>query len=87
MSHVPDYPPKPIKALRTLKDYLDSGFTIRSFCSSGQGHNHVVDLKALIGQRGPDVEINYAFKRSQICPECGAPGGGIEIRRQDEAAK
>ncbi|MCF1742754.1 hypothetical protein [Paradevosia shaoguanensis] len=49
---------------------------IRSFCSSGQGHRHVVDLETLIVERGPDVEIDYAFKRSLICPECGAAGGG-----------
>ena len=80
MSRVPDYPPKPIKAILTLQDHLDAGLVIRSFCSSGQGHSHVVDLEALIAERGPDAEIDYAFKQSLICPECGAPGGGLEIR-------
>lgn len=80
MSRVPDYPPKPIKALRTLKDHLEAGISIRSFCSSRQRHSHLVDLAALIADRGPEVEIDYALKRSLICPECGAPGGGIEIR-------
>lgn len=79
MSRVPDHPPKPVKPIRTLQDYLDGGFVIRSFCSSGHGHSHVVDLKALISERGPDVEVDYAFKRSLTCPECGAPGGGIEV--------
>lgn len=79
MSRVPDFPPKPIEAIHTLQDHLDAGFTIRSFCSSGQGHSHVVDLEALINQRGPDVEIDYALKRSLTCPECGAPGGGLMI--------
>ena len=52
MSRVPDHPPKPAKPIRTLQDYLDGGFVIRSFCSSGQGHNHVVDSCADCGARG-----------------------------------
>lgn len=79
MSRVPDHPPKPIRPIRTLQDFLDGGYVIRSFCSSGQGHSHVVDLEALISKRGPDVEVDYAFKRSLTCPECGAPSGGIQI--------
>lgn len=79
VSRVPDYPPKPIKPILTLQDHLDAGLTVRSFCSRGQGHSHVLDLEALIAARGPNVEIDYAFKRSLICPECGAPGGGLEI--------
>lgn len=79
MSRVPDHPPKPFKAIRALQDYLEAGFTMRSFCSSGKGHSHVVNLEALVAERGPDVEIDYAFKLSMICPECGAPGGGLEI--------
>lgn len=77
---VPDHPPRPVRAIVTLKDHLDAGVTIRSFCSSGQGHSHFVDLSALISERGGDVPIDYAFKRSLACPECGAPGGGLEIR-------
>lgn len=80
MSRVPDHPAKPVRPIRTLQEYLDGGWAIRSFCSSGQRHSHAVDLQALIAERGPDVEIDYAFKRSLICPECGAPGGGLEIR-------
>lgn len=80
MNRVPYYPPKPIKAIRTVQDHLDAGLTIRSFCSSGQGHSHVVYLSALIAERGPDVEVDYALKRSLLCPECGAPGGGLGIR-------
>jgi hypothetical protein len=81
MSRVPDYPPKPVKAIRTLQEFLDAGIVIRSFCSSGKGHSHFVDLAALIAERGPDVEVDYGFKRSLTCPECGAPGGGIEVRK------
>lgn len=78
MSRVPDHPPKPIKAVRTLKEYLDGGFMIRSFCSTGR-HSHDLDLPALIAERGADAEIDYAFKRSLTCPECGAVGGGLQI--------
>lgn len=79
MSRVPDYPPKPIKPILTLQDHHDAGLVIRSFCSSGQGHSHIVDLEALITERGPDIEVDYAFKRSLTCPECGRPGGGLEV--------
>lgn len=79
MSRVPDYPPKPIQ---TLQDHLDTGMSIRSYCSSGKGHSHVADLKALVAERGPEVEIDYAFKRSLTCPECGAPGGGLKISKE-----
>ena len=79
MSRVPDHPPKPIGPIRTLQDYLDGGFVIRSFCSSGQGHSHVVDLVALATERGAETVIDYALKRSIICPECGVPGGGLMI--------
>lgn len=39
LSRVLDHLPKPIL---TLRDYLDAGFCIRSFCSSGQGHRRSV---------------------------------------------
>lgn len=79
MSRVPDHPPKPVEAIRTLQDHLDAGLTIRSFCSSGQGHSHTIDLRALIKGRGADTEVDYAFKQSLTCPNCGAPGGGLQI--------
>ncbi len=85
MSRVPDFPPKPINAIRTLQDYLDAGFAIQSFCSGGQGHSHLVNLEAMIAKRGPDVEVDYDFKLSLTCPECGAPGGGIEVRNQPKS--
>lgn len=82
MSRVPNHPPNPAKPIRTLQEHYDAGYTIVSFCSSGEGHSHVVDLRALTLERGSDVEVDYAFKRSLICPECGSPGGGLEISRR-----
>lgn len=79
MIRAPDYPRKPSKVICTLQDHFHAGLTLRSFCSSGQGHNHIVDLDAEIARRGPNAEIDYAFKRSLICPTCGAPGGGLQI--------
>lgn len=87
VSRVPDHSTKPVKQIRTLQDHFDAGLMVRSFCSSGQGHSHVVDLKALIARRGPDVDIDCAFKRSLICPECGASGGGLELREMSSAPK
>ena len=80
MSRVPDHRPRPATPIQVLQDFLDAGMTIRSYCSSGKGHSHVVDLPALIAERGPDTQVDYAFKQSLTCPECGEPGGGIEIR-------
>lgn len=79
MGRVPDHPLRPVKAIRTLQDHLDAGLTIRSFCSSGHGHSHVVDLASEIAERGTHAEVDYAFKRSLTCPICGAPGGGLQI--------
>lgn len=80
MSRVPDHPPKPVRPIVTLQDYIDAGLTVSSFCSSGRGHRHVVDLVALVAERGPETIVDFAFKRSLICPECGAAGGGLEIQ-------
>lgn len=80
MSRVPDHPPKPLRPVVTLQDYIDAGLIVSSFCSTRQGHSHVVDLVALAADRGPGTVIDYALKRSLICPECGAAGGGLEIR-------
>jgi hypothetical protein len=79
MTRVPDNSPKPIRPIVTLQDYIDAGLIVRSFCSSGQGHSHVVDLIDLVAERGSEVVIDYALKRSLICPECGAPGGGLMV--------
>lgn len=75
MTRVPNWPPKPAPAIRTLRDCIDAGVSLRSFCSSGKGHSHAVDLEALAAEGGQDTELSYDFKRSLICPECGAAGG------------
>jgi hypothetical protein len=36
-------------------------------------------LGPLIAERGSNVEVDYAFKRSLICPQCGAHGGGLIV--------
>ena len=79
MTRVPDHPPKPIRPIVALQDYVDAGLVVRSFCSSGKGHSHVVDLVALATERGSDAVIDYALKRSLVCPEYRAPGGGLMI--------
>lgn len=79
MIRVPNHPPKTIQPLRTLRDYREAGLIVVSYCSGGCGHSHFVDLAALIAERGPDVEVDFALKRSLTCPQCGAPGGGIKI--------
>lgn len=79
MSRVPDFQPRPAKPIVTVGDYIRAGLVVRSFCSSGLGHSHVVDLMALQDSVGPATVIDYAFKRSLICPECGAAGGGLMI--------
>ena len=80
MSRVPDHPSKPIKPLRTLGDYAAAGVALVSHCSSDPRHWHYVDFDALIAERGSGVEVDYHFKQSLTCPECGAPGGGLQIR-------
>lgn len=81
MSRVPDVPPKPVRPITTIGDYIDAGLVVRSFCSSGRGHSHVVDLVGLRDTIGSDVIIDYALKRSLVCPECGAAGGGLMIEK------
>jgi len=84
MSRAPDQPPKPAKPIITIRDYIDAGLVVRSFCSSGTGHSHIVDLLALEAARGPDAVIDYAVKRSLTCPECGAAGGGLMIEQANQ---
>jgi hypothetical protein len=79
---VPDHPPKPIPEVRTLAEYVAASLQVTSFCSSGAGHSHVLDLPRLIDQLGPDAELDYALKVAQYCPTCGAPGGGVKIEQR-----
>lgn len=78
MARVPDVPSKPAKSIRRLSEFQARGYRLVSHCSSGAGHQHELDYEALIGELG-DVEIDYQFKRSRTCPQCGAPGGGLTI--------
>ena len=80
MTKVPDVPPKPPAPVRRLSEFQRAGYRLVSHCSAGTGHKHELDLEALIAGLG-DVEIDYQFKRSRTCPECGAPGGGLSIRK------
>jgi hypothetical protein len=78
MSRVPDVPPTPVAAVRRLSEFRAAGYRLVSHCSSGAGHLHPLDYERLIAELG-DVEVDYQFKRSRTCPECGAPGGGLAI--------
>ena len=53
MTRVPDHPPKPVRPIVTLQDYIDAGLIVRSVCSSGQGHSHIVDLVDLAANADP----------------------------------
>lgn len=86
MIRVPNYPSKPIKPMVTVGDYVEAGIAVRSFCSSGLGHSHIVDLHRLATVRGPDTVIDFTCKRSLICPECGAAGGGLIIELNGQTA-
>jgi hypothetical protein len=70
------HPARPL-VISTLSQHRDAGLVLISHCRTGK-HSHVVDY-ALIDTLG-DVVVDYAFKASRICPECGAPGGMMEIR-------
>lgn len=78
MAGVPDFPPKPVVPIRHLSDFKAGGYRLVSHCSSGAGHQHELDFDALISEIG-DVEVDYQFKRSRRCQDCGAPGGGLTI--------
>lgn len=84
MSRVPDLPPKAAKPIATVRAYIEAGMVVRSFCSSGFGHSHIVDLLALEAARGPNAVMDYALKRSLTCPECGAAGGGLMIEQSSQ---
>jgi len=81
MVRVPDIPPKPAKPIWRLSEFRAAGYRLVSHCSAGAGHQHELDYDALIAELG-DVEVDYQFRRSRTCSECGAPGGGMTIRRE-----
>lgn len=75
---VPSYPHKPMGAILTVRQHLEAGYQVISHCSAfPAAHQHVVDLEAALASG--DVELDYQWKRSQACPECGATGGGISV--------
>ncbi|KQN77499.1 hypothetical protein ASE94_15960 [Devosia sp. Leaf64] len=76
---VPDFPPKQFKPITRLSQFRDAGIELISHCSSGDGHSHQIDLAAALETYG-DAEVDYDFKQKQLCPDCGAPGGGLTIR-------
>lgn len=75
---VPDYPPRPVQPITRLSQYRDAGYVLISHCSRGRGHQHVIVYETVMGERG-DAEVDFAFKVSMRCPECGAAGGGMSI--------
>lgn len=75
---VPNHPSQPLQPILTVRQHLDAGLVIISHCSAFPAtHQHVVDLEAALRVR--DANVDYEWKRSQTCPACGAPGGGISI--------
>ncbi len=78
MSRVPDFPPKSVAPVRRLSEFKAAGYRLVSHCSAHAGHEHELDYDALIAEFG-DVEVDYQFKRSRTCPDCGSPGGGLKI--------
>ena len=72
--HAPMVPP----IILTAKQHLAAGLQVTSHCSAHPAsHQHVVDLEAVVAKF--DVEMDHAWRRAQVCRECGAPGGGITI--------
>ncbi|CAN7570063.1 hypothetical protein [Mesorhizobium caraganae] len=65
-----------------LRGYLDAELSLSDRCARSAGTRHVVDLPALIAERGTDLDVDYVFKQSLTCPECGEPGGGLQIKER-----
>jgi len=79
---MPNFPTRPMWPILTVQQHLDAGIEITSHCSAFPGtRQHAVDLQAALLVYNADVD--YEWKRSQICPECGAPGGGISLTFAD----
>lgn len=67
------------ETILTIADHISAGLEVTSYCSTGK-HQHVLDLQHLMDQFGPDQELDYYFAQQQKCPECGSPGGGMQIK-------
>jgi hypothetical protein len=80
MSRVPDYPPKPVRPILTIRDHIDAGLIVTSYCSAVAGHFHALDLRRLAEELGPDSHLDYNFRVAQRCQVCGAPGGGLQFQ-------
>ena len=75
---VPSHPTRSMSPILTVQQHLDAGIEIISHCSASPGrHKHRVDLRAAL--LDDNAFVDHEWKRAQICPECGAPGGGISI--------
>ena len=61
------------RVIRTLDDYHRAGLDVIAYCGAGCGHRQLLDLAALIAERGADAELDYVFRRSLVCPACEAP--------------
>jgi len=60
-------PPFPFPVI-TLADHIAAGAKVTSYCSAGL-HSRVLDLQALMNERGPDAVFDYNFKKSLTCQE------------------
>lgn len=78
-SPVPNVPGDVHRPVVTIEQHIRAGMELTSFCSTGE-HRHIVDLEALASRYGATRVIDYQFKVEQICPQCGAPGGGLSVR-------
>lgn len=75
---VPDHPFTSAQLTSRLSHLRDGGYILTSHCSAHHGHRHRVVYDVVIAQFG-DVEVDHGLKQMLVCPECGAPGGGISI--------
>jgi hypothetical protein len=78
-SRVPNVPGDVYRPVVTIEQHIRAGMELTSFCSTGE-HRHILNLEALASRYDAGRAIDYQFKVEQICPECGAPGGGLSVR-------
>jgi hypothetical protein len=66
-----------MQPLRDVGDYIRAGVAVISHCSAQPSeHNHVVNLSA----SDPTTPIDFDWKAAEVCPQCGAAGGGVTLR-------